>query len=84
MGRETSRQPEVKIRQRESLNQKTHQSTCDCHEMCVLFQDHIIDNFRNLESTSKYPGTPTVTEERQFGERSLTHISDEAYVFFLR
>ena len=52
--------------------------------MCVLFQDHIIDNFRNLESTSKYPGTLTVTEERQFGERSLTHISDEAYVFFLR
>ena len=54
-----------------SLNQKTHQSACDCHEMCVRFQDRIMDNFRNLESTSKYPGTLTVTEERQFGERSF-------------
>ena len=29
-----------------SLNQKTHQSACDCYEMRVLFQDHIIDNFQ--------------------------------------
>jgi len=66
-----------------SLNQKTYESACDCHEMCVLFQDHIVDNFSNLEKTSKYPGTLLVTEERQFRGRGLTHICDEAYVFFL-
>ena len=66
-----------------SQNKKSYQSACDCHKMCVLFQDHIVANFSNLESTSKYPGTLAVTEERQFRGRGLTHISDEAYVFFL-
>ena len=65
-----------------SLNPKTYQAACDCHEMCVLFQDHIIDNFSNLECNSKYPGTLMVTEDRQYRGRGLTRISDEAYVFF--
>lgn len=29
-----------------SLNRKTNKSACESHEMCFLFQDHIIENFR--------------------------------------
>lgn len=66
-----------------SVNQKPYQCAKESHEMCELFDEHIIENVSNLQSHSKYPGTLAVTEERQFRGRGLTHISDQAYEFFL-
>ena len=46
-------------------------------------EENIIQPFDQLEESSKFPESLQVTEERQYRQRGLLHISDHAYVFFL-
>ena len=50
---------------------------------CELLEENIIQPFDQLEESSKFPESLQVTEERQYRQRGLLHISDDAYVFFL-
>lgn len=50
---------------------------------CELLEENIIQPFDQLEESSKFPESLQVTEERQYRQRGLPHISDHAYVFFL-
>ena len=44
----------------------------------------IIQSFDRLQETSKCKETLEVTEARQYRQRGLLHISDEAYLFFMK
>ena len=47
----------------------------------MSLEESIIILYYKLEETTNLPDTLQVTEERQFRERGLIHISDEAYKF---
>lgn len=66
-----------------STNLATRDNARKCFEMCELLDEHIIDSRSHLQEISKYPGTLSVTEEKQFRTRGLINISDNAYEFFL-
>ena len=44
---------------------------------------NVLENFNYLETSTKYPSTLAVTEEKQYKSRGLTHITDQAYEFLL-
>ena len=50
--------------------------------MLSLLEDNIIVQFAWLEDNTSAPETLEVTEDRQYRERGLLHISDEAFGFF--
>ena len=66
-----------------SLNPVTYKSAKDSYEICLLLEEYVLDNFSYLETSTKYPSTLAVTEEKQYRSRGLTHITDQAYEFFL-
>ena len=66
-----------------SLNPVTYKSAKDSYEMSLLLEEYVLENFSYLETSSKYPSTLAVTEEKQYRCRGLTHITDQAYEFFL-
>ena len=51
--------------------------------MSLLLTEYVLENFSYLETSTKYPSTLAVTEEKQYRSRGLTHITDQAYEFFL-
>lgn len=51
--------------------------------VCELLEENIIQPYHQLEESSKFSETLQVTEARQYRQRGLLHISDEAYLFFL-
>ena len=44
---------------------------------------NVLENFNYLETSTKYPSTLAVTEEKQYRSRGLTDITDQAYKFLL-
>ena len=48
-----------------------------------LLEDNVVIPFSVLEPSTTQPETLHVTESRQFRERGLLHISDEAHSFFM-
>ncbi|KAL9980209.1 hypothetical protein ACROYT_G008764 [Oculina patagonica] len=50
---------------------------------CHLLEENVIRPYSELEETSMFPETLEVTEGRQYRERGLLHISDQAYIFFM-
>ena len=66
-----------------SVNSSTMSNVFQKQQMCELLDDHIIIPFAKLEHDTRYPETLEVIESRQFRERELLHIPDEAYLFFL-
>ena len=50
---------------------------------CELLEENIIQPYHHLEQSSKFPESLQVTEERQYRQRGLLHICDDAYVLFL-
>ena len=50
---------------------------------CHLLEENVIRPYSELEETSMFPETLQVTEGRQYRERGLLHISDQAYIFFM-
>ena len=51
--------------------------------MCELLEENIIQPYAELEESSSFPKTLEVIEGRQYRDRGLLHISDQAYLFFL-
>ncbi|KAJ7350134.1 hypothetical protein OS493_038316 [Desmophyllum pertusum] len=52
--------------------------------VCQLLEENVIQPYTELEETSKFLETLEVTEARQYRERGLLHISDQAYLFFIQ
>ncbi|KAK3700475.1 hypothetical protein QZH41_004729 [Actinostola sp. cb2023] len=48
-----------------------------------LIQDELCVQYMSIATSSKYQATLDVTESRQYRERGLIHISDEAFEFFM-
>ena len=55
----------------------------DQQRVCELLEENIIQPYHQLEESSKFSETLQVTEARQYRQRGLLHISDEAYLFFV-
>ena len=49
--------------------------------ICKLLEENVIQSYVELEETSKFPKMLEVTEGRQYRQRGLLHISDDAYLF---
>ena len=50
---------------------------------CILIEENVIRPYSELEENSMFLDTLQVTEGRQYRERGLLHISDQAYIFFM-
>ena len=64
-------------------NKKTLQKVHRHHRMWELLQENVIVPFAKLSESTKVAETLDVTEARQYRERGLIHISDNAYRFFM-
>ena len=51
---------------------------------CEVLEENVIQSFDRLQETSKCKETLEVTEARQYRQRGLLHVSDEAYLFFMQ
>ena len=66
-----------------SQSPQTRAAVRVAHAKAQLLQECVIAQFSNLQGTTAYPETLVVTEDRQYRERGLLHISDAAFQFFL-
>ena len=64
-------------------NKSTIQKVHRHHRMCELLEENVIVPFPKLSEKTKIAETLDVTEARQYRERGLIHISDNAYFFFV-
>lgn len=67
-----------------SQSTDTRQSVKIAHAKCKLLEENVIVQYAWLKDNTNTPGTLDVTEVRQYRERGLRHISDEAFYFFKR
>lgn len=67
-----------------SLHSETRQSLNATHARCNLLEDHVIVQYAWIKDNTTSPETLEVTENRQYRERGLLHISDPAYNFILK
>ena len=67
-----------------SLCSDTRQRVNAAHANCQLMEDHIIVQYSWLQENTAFPGTLEVTEDRQYRERGLIHITDAAFRFTIR
>ncbi|KAJ7369766.1 hypothetical protein OS493_036552 [Desmophyllum pertusum] len=67
-----------------SLSSETRQNLNAAHARCSLLEDHVIVQYDWIKDNTTSPETLEVTENRQFRERGLLHISDPAYTFILK
>ena len=61
---------------------ETRQNVHVTYAKCELLEEHIIVQYSCLKDNTDAPGTLEVTEDRQYRERGLIHISDEAFECF--
>ena len=66
-----------------STNTSTLETVRAKQELCDLLDENVIIPFAKLQEDSQFPETLEVTEARQYRERGLLHISDEAYLLFV-
>lgn len=66
-----------------SLASEMRQKLNIVHARCILLEDHAIVQYSWLMNNTTIPEMLEVTENRQFKERGLLHISDAAYSFVL-
>lgn len=52
--------------------------------VCELLEENVIQSFDQLQETSVLQKTLQVTEARQYSQRGLLHILDNAYLFFMK
>lgn len=62
---------------------KTLKAVTKHQRMCKLLEESLIIPFCKLEESTQYPETLGMTENRQYRKRSLIHITDHAYLFFM-
>lgn len=67
-----------------SQSTDTRQRVKIAHVKCQLLEENVIVQYAWLKDNTNTPGTLDVTEDRQYRERGLLHISDEAFNFFKR
>lgn len=67
-----------------SQSTDTRQSLQIAHAKCQLLEENVIVQYAWLKDNTNTPGTLDVTEDHQYRERGLLHISDEAFNFFKR
>ncbi|KXJ17237.1 hypothetical protein AC249_AIPGENE8699 [Exaiptasia diaphana] len=65
-----------------TTSQETSSKVKMYHTKCNLLDDNIIIPYSALQENTQYPDTLQVTENRQYRERGLLHISDSAFEFF--
>ena len=65
-----------------SQSSETRQNLNVSHAKCQLLEENVIVQYSWLKDNTSAPGTLEVTEDRQYRERGLLHISDEAFSFF--
>ena len=65
-----------------SQTTETRQNVYAAYAKCELLEEQIIVQFAWLKDNVSAPGTMKVTEDRQFRERGLLHISHEAFECF--
>lgn len=61
---------------------ETRQNVFAAYAKCELLEEHIIVQYSWLKDNTNVPGALEVTEDRQYRERGLIHISDEAFSCF--
>ena len=66
-----------------SMSEETSAAVQMHHSKCNLLDENIIIPFSTLQEQTQYPDTLQVTENRQYRERGLLHISDSGFEFFL-
>ena len=66
-----------------SLNPDTLSTVRTKQDSCDMLEENVIIPFAKLEQNSLYPETLQITEGRQYRERGLLHITDNAYQFFM-
>ncbi|KAL9967257.1 hypothetical protein ACROYT_G025442 [Oculina patagonica] len=67
-----------------SQSTSTRSSVAIAHAKCELLEENIIVQYSWLKDHTEFPGSLDVTEDRQYRERGLLHISDEAFECFMR
>lgn len=67
-----------------SMNTDTRNNLKAAHAKCELLEECAIVQYSWLKDNTQFPETLEVTENRQYRERGLLHISDCAYNFILR
>ena len=65
-----------------SSNTVIYKSALESHDMCLLFEDHVIETRSHLKTTTKYPGTLAVTKDKQI-RRMRSLLKQRPYVFNL-
>lgn len=66
-----------------SVDQSTREKVRIEITMLDLLENNVIVPYQVIETTTVYPLSVSVTESRQYRERGLLHITDNAYEFFL-
>lgn len=56
----------------------------NCHKQSELLEEHVIEPYELLSQSTAFIETLDVTEDRQYRERGLLHISDKSFLFFRR
>ena len=64
-------------------NTETMKSVRRHHIICELIEESLVGSLAVLEKESQHKETLQVTEARQYRERSLVHIEDTVYSFFM-
>lgn len=67
-----------------SQSTETRQRVLMAHAKCELLEEHVIVQYSWLKDNSNCPATLEVTEVRQYRNRGLINISDEAFACFKR
>ena len=67
-----------------SHSPSTRQSVLIAHAKCELLEENVIEQYSWLKGHTQFPGSLDDTEDRQYRERVLLHISDGAFACFKR
>lgn len=66
-----------------STSKKTNKSVSEALKICNVLDEYVVGNVSELQKSSRYPETLSVTENHQYRSRGLLHIEDNTYEFFL-
>ena len=64
-----------------STNTVTRQSVVAAHTKCELLNEFAIVPHSWLAENTRFPGTLDVTEDRQYRQRGLLHVTDDVFQF---
>lgn len=62
-----------------SSQESTMNHVKNCHKQSELLEEHVIEPYELLSQSTAFSETLDVTEDRQYRERGLLHISDKSF-----